>query len=203
MDAANIAHRSGKAPTTTQLVRWEAKGFTVRWTTGGFLDWAGQRYTARDAVYGVLGDLPTFDDGIDNQTTRADITILPPSYEALAAMANPQHQGTLLQVWEADVDPLTGLLIGTPDPLFRGIVDFPRLVVGPQMELVIECGTEEALLNEPNQDRRLSNAFHQSVWPGELGLEYVTGLGRKIYWRVEGAGATAISSGGGYVGGGR
>jgi hypothetical protein len=29
---------------------------------------------------------------------------------------------------------------------------------------------------------RASNGYHQSVWPGELGLEYMTGTDKNLYW---------------------
>jgi hypothetical protein len=48
----------------------------------------------------------------------------------------------------------------------------------------MECGTEEGRLLEENAERKLSDSFHQAVWPGELGLEFVTTVTRKIYWRA-------------------
>jgi hypothetical protein len=209
MDAAAIAGRSGKAVWLVQLFRLTTDDFTLRLTNGGFLFWphAGQPtelFVQRDPTYGTLGDLPLFEDGVDSQTTRADITLYPADHAALAALADRKHQTALVEVWDACVDPDTGLMVGEPDPLFRGEYDFARYTIGSSEELIIECGTEEARLNEPNEDRRLSDPHHRDVWPGELGMSYVTGVGRKIYWRVDQPGGSggAISSGGGYVSGG-
>lgn len=199
MDAASIAARKQPVAWIVQLLKWETADFTLRLSTGGFIPWGSEVFLARDPTYGVLGDLPTFEDGIDSQTTRATLTIIPPDQTAFAAVADGKHAKSLIQVWDATLDGDTGLLIGTPDLLFRGIVDFPRVINGESWEVVLECGTEEALLNEPNEDRRLSNPFHQSVWPGETGLAYVTGLGRKVYWR---ANTPAGTGGGGYQSGG-
>lgn len=207
MDLANIAARSGIAPTTTQFIRWQTQDFTLCWTTGGFGDWDGgndegvwERFTQRQGDYGTVGELPPFEDGIDGQNSRMDLTIYPDSEAALAAMADRKHQATPIMVWEVDIDPLSGQLIGTPDLLFRGEVDFPRLTIGDSWELILECGTEEARNNEPHDERRLTHAFHQSVWPGELGCAYVNQLGRKIYWRADQP--SGISSGGSYTGNG-
>ncbi|QTC88193.1 hypothetical protein [Brevundimonas pondensis] len=204
MDAAGIAGRSGKAVWLVQLFRLTTDDFTLRLTTGGFLVWGSELFVQRDLTYGTLGDLPLFEDGIDSQTTRADITLYPADHAALAALADRKHQTALVEVWDACVDPDTGLMVGEPDPLFRGEYDFARYTIGSSEELIIECGTEEARLNEPNEDRRLSDPHHRDVWPGELGMSYVTGVGRKIYWRVDQPGGSggAISSGGGYVSGG-
>lgn len=204
MDAAAIAGRSGKAVWLVQLFRLTTDDFTLRLTTGGFLVWGAELFVQRDPTYGTLGDLPLFEDGIDSQTTRADITLYPADHVALAALADRKHQTALVEVWDACVDPDTGLMVGEPDPLFRGEYDFARYTIGSSEELIIECGTEEARLNEPNEDRRLSDSHHRDIWPGEMGLSYVTGVGRKIYWRVDQPGGSggAISSGGGYVSGG-
>ena len=199
MDASSIAARQLPVSWIVQLFKWETSDFILRLTTSGFIVWGTETFLARDPVLGVLGELPTFEDGVDSQTTRSTLTIIPPDQAGLAKVADRKYQRSLVQVWDATVDASTGQLIGEPDLLFRGLVDFPRMVIGESWPVVLECGTEEALLNEPNEDRRLSNPFHQSVWPGELGLSYVTGLGRKIYWR---ANTPAGVSGGGYRSGG-
>lgn len=199
MDASSVAARKQPVSWIVQLVEWVTPAFTLRLSTGGFIPWGQKVFLARDPTYGALGELPLFEDGIDSQTTRSSITIIPPDPDGIAAVADRAHQRTLIQVWDATLDGDTGFLIGEPDLLFRGMVDFPRLVIGETWEVVLECGTEEALLNEPNEDRRLSHPFHQSVWPGETGLAYVTGLGRKVYWR---ANTPAGVKSGGYVSGG-
>lgn len=204
MDSTAIAGRSGKAVWLVQLFRLTTSDFTLRLTTGGFLVWGSELFVQRDPTFGTLGDLPLFEDGVDNQTTRADFTIFPADHAALAALADRKHQGSIVEVFDAAVDPQTGLLMGDPDPLFRGVYDFARFVIGADEELIIECGTEESRLNEPNEDRRLSDPHHREVWPGELGLSHVTGVGRKIYWRAEqpSGGNGGMSGGGGYISGG-
>jgi len=201
MEPAAVAGRSGKARWLVQILRLTTADFTLRLTTGGFLVWNGELFTQRDRTYGVLSDLPTFEDGVDGQTTRVDIGFYPASYDALVAMADRKHQDAKVEVYDCALDPETGLLWGEPDMLFQGEYDFARFIIGETEELILECGTEEARLNEPNEDRRLSHPFHQSVWPGELGLSHVTGLGRKIYWR-QNEPRGSISGGGGYGGGG-
>jgi hypothetical protein len=199
MDSASIAARSLPAVWLVQLIKWEAVGFTALWTTGGFLVWGADTYVDRHPTYGVLGDLPPFEDGVDSQTTRYNLSIFPPDAAAFAEVADRKHARSKVTIWDASVDPETGLMIGEPDLLFTGHVDFPRIVNGETWEVILECATEEALLNEPNQQRRLSHSHHSDTWPDELGLIHATGLGRKIYWRAQQP--TAVSSGGGFGGG--
>jgi len=201
MDAAAIAGRSGKAVWLTQLFRWTTSDFTLRLTTGGFVVWGGQTFLQRDPTWGRLAGLPTFEDGIDNQTTRANISVYPADHTALAAMSDRKHQGTLVEVYDASIDPDSGQLWGEPDLLFRGDFDFSSFVIGENEELILECGTEEARLNEPNEDRRLTDSHHREIWPGEKGLSYVHLLGRPNYWRQDQPGGS-ISGGGGYGTGG-
>lgn len=201
MDAAAIAGRSGKAVWLTQILRWTTADFTLRMSTGGFVDWGAERFVQRDLTYGVIASLPVFEDGIDGQTTRANISLYPADHAALAAMSDRKHQGSIIEVFDCAIDPQTGLLWGEPDELFRGFFDFSSFVIGEKEELILECGTEDALLNEPNEDRRLTDAHHREVWPGELGMSHVWQLGRPSYWRASQP-SGAISGGGGYGGGG-
>lgn len=202
MDPAAIAGRTGKAVWLVQLFRLTTTDFTLRLSTGGFVNWGGEVFVQRDQTYGSLGDLPLFEDGVDDQTTRADFTIHPASHAALTALADRKHQRSLVEVFDAAIDPDTGLLVGEPDELFRGLYDFARFTIGAAEELIIECGTEEALLCEPNEDRRLSDPHHREVWPGELGMSHVSQLGRKTYWRASQPGTGSMSDGGGYSSGG-
>lgn len=201
MDALAIAGRTGKAVWLTQIVRLTTDDFTLRLTTGGPVRWGSELFVQRDRTYGTIADLPSFEDGIDSQTTRSDLGFYPDNSTVMAAMADRKHQGSLIEVYDCALNGDTGLLMGEPDLLFRGETDLARIVIGERTELIWECDTEDALLNEPNEHRRLSDPFHQSVWPGELGLIHVTGLGRKIYWRAN-APSGSISGGGGYGGGG-
>ncbi|QBX37216.1 hypothetical protein E4M02_02620 [Brevundimonas sp. S30B] len=196
MDSAAIAGRSGKAVWLTQILRWTTSAFTLRLTTGGVVVWGSEVFLQRDPTYGVLADLPPFEDGIDNQTTRVDLGFYPDGEAALAAMAGNEHQGSRIEVFDCAIDPDTGALWGEPDELFSGEVDFARFVIGERNELILECETEDALLNEPNEDRRLSDSAHRDIWPGELGMSHVTGVGRKIYWRQNPP--SGMSGGGSY-----
>ena len=63
------------------------------------------------------------------------------------------------------------------------------------MEFVSACER----LFEVQEGARLSDAFHQEIWPGERGLANITGTKKKVYWggEVPQSGITRLSSGGG------
>lgn len=184
MDAALIAAFEAATPTEVLLVTLTLPSRTVRLTDGGFVIWSGQTYAAEDDIYGTLDTVEDIEDGADGQATRCAITILPPDATAMAQLASPLAQGSPVTVHLGAVNRLTGLLIGTPDLLFRGELDFGRLAVGPQWSLALECGTEEARQLELNADQRLSPSYHKGIWPGEKGFDNLDGIKRKIHWQA-------------------
>ncbi|RZJ01812.1 MAG: hypothetical protein EON90_02045 [Brevundimonas sp.] len=184
MDADLILSLEGAAPTPILLVTVTLNSATVRWTDGGFAIWDGQTYESEDAIYGVLGAVGEIEDGADGQATVCDLTILC-DQAALLLWIDPAEQGSLVTVHVGSMNRPTGLLIGEPELLFRGELDQPRLGVGPSQSLIYDCITEEARMLEANEEQRLTDSFHQSVWPGELGYDKVTDLEQKVYWRAD------------------
>jgi len=189
MDASLVIAFQQPAPIKCTLVRLDMPGAPICLTDGGFaVHDAGEgegpeTYFGRHPVYGVLSSVGSIKDGADAQTTRVDIVILPASDVATAALGNPSTQGVRVQWWEGVIDPVTGGLMGLPELKFDGEIDKPRLQVGDSWSLTLECGTQAERQLERNADWRLNNAFHQTIWPGELGLIYVDGVARKNEWR--------------------
>ena len=189
MDSALVTAYQQPAPTKCTLVRLDMPGAAVCLTDDGFVPFdAGEgngveTYFGRHPTYGVLDNVGEINDGAEAETTRLDISILPASDVAAAALGSPTVQGVRVQFWEGAINPDTGLLIGTPELKFDGEIDKPRFQVGESWVLTLECGTQGERQVEPNTDWRLNDAFHQTIWPGELGLTYVDGVARKNEWR--------------------
>lgn len=184
MDADLILSLQGVAPTPILLVTVTLASATVRWTDGGFTDWSGETYASEDDIYGVLGAVSEIEDGADGQATVCDLTILC-DQTAMALWIDPTEQGATVTVHLGSLNRTTGLLIGEPELLFRGELDQPRIGIGPSQSLVYSCITEEARMLEANEEQRLTDSFHKSVWPGELGYDKVTELEQKVYWRAD------------------
>lgn len=186
MDATLKAALQGATVTTFTAVSIAITGgATIRLVSGGVVTIGGNTYATEDSTYGTLGDVDTITDGADGQATRCTITLLPPTSSAISALAAATAQGSTVIVYQGAQNTSTGASIGTVETLFAGELDYPRLVVNDgSYALILECGTEESRLLEPNMERKLSDAFHQSCWTGELGLAFATRLTRKIYWRA-------------------
>jgi len=186
VDATLKTAFEGAGVTTFTAVSIALSGGTIYLVSGGAdITISAQLYSAHHATYGVLGNVEVISDGIDGQTTRATITMLPPTSAAIADLAAADEQDALVYVYQGAVNTATGASIGTVETLFRGELDYPSLSISEGgYVLTLECGTEEARLLERNEERKLVDSFHQACFPGELGLEKVTALVRKIYWRA-------------------
>lgn len=157
---------------------------TIRWTDGGTVVWEGQVYTARDATYGAILGMEPIEDGVDTQATVCALTLAPKDSTAFNALIAPGVQGSPVTVHLGAVNRSTGALIGEPDLIVRLELDQPRIAAGGA-QMVFDCITEEARMLEPNEERRLTDVFHQLAWPGELGLSNVTAVKQHRYWRAD------------------
>lgn len=196
MDATLKAAWQGAAPVIFTAVSIAISGgATIRLVDGGTVTIDGNVYASEDATYGTLGGVETIADGADGQATRATITLFPPTSAAIAAISAATAQGSVVTIYQGSVNPATGASIGTVETLFLGELDYPEPAIsGDSYALVLECGTEEGRLLERNEERKLSDAFHQTCWSGELGLSFATRLRRKIYWRSTDPATAAIKS---------
>lgn len=164
------------------LVTVELPDHVIRWSDGGFVRWEGQTYRARDPRYGVLESIGEITDGVGDDASPVEIGVIPPTLASLEDLIAVDAQGGVVSIHLGAVDEATGLLIGAPYRLHRGRLDRPIVGIGA-MTLTYEVLTAEALGLEANEDQRLSDAFHQSVWPGERGYEHQTSGTKKVWWR--------------------
>lgn len=185
MDADQIEDLEGAAPVIAHLVTLTLPSETVRWTLeGGFVVWDSNTYAFEHETYGSLGRVGEMEDGVTGNAMPLDISILC-SVSAVAALIATGVQGSVVTVHLASVARATGLLVGEPELLFRAELDQPTIAAGPSLGLDYQCITEEARMLEPRNEQRLTDAFQQAVWPGDLGCEHVSDVEKKIYWRAE------------------
>lgn len=172
----------------------------LRLLNGGQAVIAGETYLGRDDRFGAIDKISPISDGVKSEATTASLVLRTATAEAIEVLANPKTQGTPITITQGAIDTDTGGVFGV-ELLFRGEINYAVLVADEEMRAVrVELITEEARALEPNDERRLSHSFHQSVWPGELGLVHVTGVTQKDFWRIR---KPSVSYGGGGGGGGR
>lgn len=144
--------------------------------------------------YGDLVAGESFTDGDGNTAPRLKLTLqIDPS--VIPDWLDPEVQGSAVTVWLGAVDRATGAPVADPEVAFRGEVDQPVLNIGRDrcaLDLDI-CSYLERFF-DVNEGVRLNDAWHQSIWPGEKGLDQVTGIQRQQPWGI-GGGGTAFKGG--------
>lgn len=175
---------SGATPTIFGAIEIVLPHHTLRLLTGaGVLAFGGKVFAGEDTTYGVLYSVEDLTDGAGDEAPALTLTLLPKSNAAAADLAGPDMQGSTVSIWLGAVDPASGQVIGDPLLVFLGALDVPTLRTGQAGRLLdfdITSAFEDFFFND--EGARLSDTFHQYVWPGERGLAYVTGVDEQVYW---------------------
>lgn len=167
--------------------------YTLRLIDGaGFVTFGGNTFVGRDPTYGTIGAIESFDEGVENKAPRLTVTLLPPTNTAAALLANPAAQGGAARLWYGVLNPETGLPVDDPHLEFVGEIDVPVLKVGRARALEIEVSSIWEKLFPRDDGARLNNAFHQSIWPGELGFEFVVDVQGQNPWGQDGPRPAAV-----------
>jgi len=142
-----------------------------------------QTFTGRDAVFGTLGGASDIEDGIGNEAASLTLTMLPKTNSAMAALASPAAQGSSVKIWFGAIASTTGLVVGDPLLIFDGLTDIAEQIVtqnGRALQITVDSIMVRFL--DADQGARMNNGFHQRVYPGEKGFEFVTSIVRKVPW---------------------
>lgn len=161
-------------------------------TPGGairLLDGAGEvpiganRFVGRDPTWGVLDSIRGLSESMSDTSPAVTIGILPSGDLALSALIDPALQGSAVSVTIGAIDRVTGLAVGEPYVFFAGEIDVPTVKwAGNDRRMEFRAGSIGERLFSVEEGRRLSHAFHTKVWPGELGLEFVTDIESTVPW---------------------
>lgn len=149
----------------------------------GTVTFGGKTYQGRDATYGVLDTIKGLTDISADQAPQVTLGLIPNSLTGLSALLDPTAQGSPVTISIGVLDPNTGLVVGTPYTAFVGQLDVPTVTWDAndrRVEYRIISYAER--LFQIEEGRRLSTAFHQMVWPGELGLDHCTDVEQIIAW---------------------
>jgi len=183
ISAEMVAAASEPAYVGFTAVRMTLAAATICLLDGsGVVTFDGSTFVGEDPVYGSLAGVEEVTDGGEDEASRARIRLNPKDLTALTTLAGAGNQGSLVEIWEGFVDLSTGLAVETPDLAFEGFYDQPAWSFA-NMALEIDCGSVFELFFENEEGARLTDSFHQSICPGELGFQYVIEtLRRKLPW---------------------
>jgi len=168
-------------------------GRTVRLCDGNFFFVDGELYQSSDPVFGTIGSMDVFKEGVGDEVPNFRMTFLPANTAAAAALSAPGMQGSRVRFWIAELDMDTGAVLGTPDLQFDGQIDRTILRIGRgKRELDMELVSTAARMLALNEGNTLNPRFHKLINPGEKGEDNATGLGIGVAWGTE----SQVSSGG-------
>lgn len=149
----------------------------------GSLTFGGNTYVGEDAIFGSIDSIDAIEESIGDQAPEIRLTLNPPEASGAAMLAHSGQQGDRVTIMLGAYDPVSMSVIGTPEVLFLGEIDVPTIEISHgkrQVSYTITSVFER--LFEVAEGERASNGFHQSIWPGEKGLEYMTGTAKNLYW---------------------
>jgi hypothetical protein len=192
-DPALVAALSQSSPWMFIAFKFELPSRTVRLLDGaGIVTVGSETYTGRDDVFGVLAALDSISEDGSGEAPELKFVLHPPSASSAVTLSNPAMQGSLVSILQGAVNPATMVAIGAPEVLFLGEVDVPTLRLGEKSRQVeFSAVSVFERLFEIDEGERATDGFHQSIWPGELGLSRMTGTEQKLYWGTKPpAGAT-------------
>jgi hypothetical protein len=189
--------------TAVGLVKIELPSGDVRLCDGGFADFDSERYESSHPVFGTIGASEPISEALDDQAPAATMTLLPPDGVAAAELSQPSYQGARVRFWIGVVNPGTGQIAGEPEQLADLILDSCTLVAGRgTRSLEIGLVSHGDRLFAVREGMVLSPQFHKSIWPGETGLDNMTGHEVAVAWGTFGPPRGVISGGSGAGGSG-
>lgn len=157
---------------------------TLRLLDGsGILTIGGESYAGADAAFGTIAAIDDVTEDMGDEAPEIRFSVFPSSDTALATLASPDMQGSPITLMIGALDPATNALIGNPEVVFFGELDVPTMRSGEggrSVEYTAVSVFER--LFETDEGQRATDGFHQSIWPGELGLAFVTGTTQQLYW---------------------
>ncbi|MFZ2995954.1 hypothetical protein [Sphingobium sp.] len=163
----------------------ELPGYTLRLLDGSaVLQIGSEIYVGRDETFGTISSISEVAEEIGDSAPEITITLYPADVAANAVLSHPDMQGAVVTLMAGAVDSATGTVIGTPEILFLGEIDVPTIGIDQQGARTLEYSVVSVFerLFEVEEGQRASNGWHQSIYPGELGLDYMTGTDVNLYW---------------------
>jgi hypothetical protein len=154
----------------------------------GSVTFSAKTFLGLDPTFGVLQNLDTITDGFGSTAPSLKISINPPTSDAAAILGGQDMQGMQVLVWLGALNTGTGAVVAPPLLIFSGEVDQGVLTVGAGSRLLdLQCVSIWERLFDDAEGVRLTNAYHQSAWPGELGMQFITDVQRSLPWGQDAA----------------
>jgi hypothetical protein len=177
----------GDAPLIFFALEVLLPGYALRLVDGaGQVTIGGNTFLGLDPIYGALVGPDPWNDGVSAEAVHMTFQVQVPSNTAAAGLCSPAAQGAPVTLWFGAVDRATGLVIADPYVLWTGDLDTMTLA-SDRNTRAVKFDAESAWdrFFDTDEGILLDNATHQNLWPGELGLEFVTMVQVQLPWGAD------------------
>jgi hypothetical protein len=185
----------------TGLIKIEFPTGDLRLCDGQFFTFNAESYVSSDPTFGHIAGLEPISEGAGDELPILRLVLAPAASAAFADLVSPEFQGSRVRMWISEYVVETGLLTGTANLMFDGIIDRPVLSVSQSTRVVefdIISNAERLLLR--SEGNSMSPRFHKSVWPGELGMDNAIDLEIPVAWGTESPARGTTGGGGSGIG---
>lgn len=161
---------------------------TLRLSDGGFVNWPGRGiFDAKDSLFGTIETIESLTDKLADEAPSGRITFLPSETSGAVALASAQAQSSPMRFWLAEVDSQTGLIVGTPELQFDGLLDTVTILLDQNSRHVeIEFVSAAERLFMVAEGNVLSPLWLKGIFAGDTGLDNATGIAGQVAWGVSG-----------------
>ena len=174
---------TGRVLNLVALMKIELPDRDVRLCDGGFLYWGTDKYDCVDELFGAVAAAESFEEKTGDEAPGGKLTFLPPSSAAGVALNNPALQGCRMRFWLGEYDPRTGRVVGSPELTADLAIDTSTVKLAKGSRSVdIEFESAAKRLFMVMRGNALNDRYHQSCYPGELGMVNATGTPRSTAW---------------------
>jgi hypothetical protein len=175
---------AGDRPPLFGAIEIDFPGYELLLLDGaGQMPIGGRKFVGRDAIYGVVDTIKGLADLSNNQSPVVTLTLIPPASTSMTTLLDPAAQGSPVIISIGSYNISTGLPVSLPYVFFTGELDVPTPKWGTRDRRVEYRITSVAeRLFQTEEGKRLSDSWHQSVWPGEMGLSLVTDVETYVPW---------------------
>ncbi len=175
-------------------VQIDFPGYSLRLIDGpgAFASTPWNAFVGRDPLFGTIESIDSISDGTGDEAPQIGLTLNPSRDAAVAQLAASAMQGSRVRCWLGVVSAATGIVVPDPLLLFDGKLDVATINWGSRKRTVdYDIVSEFDRFFDLEEGIRLSDSHHQDIWPGELGLAFVTGVAETIPWGTNNLGSVS------------
>lgn len=176
---------AGQALKLCTILRIDLPTHSIRLSEGGEVDYDGDRYAPIDSVFGQIVSFQDFTSGQGDEAPAFEVTWGVEDRTQAAGLCNPSIQGSFVN-WRVLAINRDTNAVTADQHIFTGLVDNAEIVLDVESyEVRMGFATEIDRFLNTDKGNRLNRSFHRSVWPGETGLDLMTGTTVPVPWGDE------------------